>query len=244
MDEAMAAGKVTLNSSDIDWADVVMFRRYYNTAFKCMTCGAAYKDIKKVEEHPHPMERRDGVTSLVWPAFEFGDHNKAIVYDTDDNHFNIERWNGYYPDVQEELPLVTAMAKRADLLTVSTPVLGRQYGHLNDNVRVIRNAIDPDTYVLDPAKEVPDLGKPKLLYYGSGARMRDYAGWRNPTTQKWDGGYCSKAAEDLKDKMVRIFVGVNPGEEPIVAPHFDVMHPYIENIAEFNKVITSIKPDI
>jgi hypothetical protein len=244
IEEAMAAGKVSLNTDDIDWADVIMFRRYYNTAFKCMVCGEAHKDIKKVEAHPHPMTRRDGVTSLVWPAFEFGDHNKGIIYDTDDNHFAMERWNGYYADVQEEIPMITAMAKRADLITVSTPVLASQYGHLNDNLRVIRNAINPDTYVVDPAKEVGDLGKPKLLYYGSGARMRDYAGWRNPNTQKWDGGHCSKAVEDLKEKMVRVFVGVNPGEEPYVAPHFDVMHPYVEHIEDFNKVITSIHPDI
>ena len=176
-DEAMRKGLLAVDTSDIDWADVVMFRRYYNCSAKCNTCGAATKDPAAIQVHPHKMEFRDSITEWMWPAFESEKFDKAIIYETDDNHFQIRTWNGYFPDVKAEWPLITRMAQRADLLTTSTGPIARHYGQFNDNVRVIRNAIDPSIYTTDAPRPDHGGGRPRVVYYGSTARMRDYAGF-------------------------------------------------------------------
>jgi len=99
-DEAMRKGLLAVDTSDIDWADIVMFRRYYNCSAKCNTCGMATKDPAAIQVHPHKMEFRDSITEWMWPAFESEKFDKAIIYETDDNHFQIRTWNGYVPDVK------------------------------------------------------------------------------------------------------------------------------------------------
>ena len=166
-DEAMRKGLLSVDTSDIDWADVVMFRRYYNCSAKCNTCGAATKDPAAIQVHPHKMEFRDSITEWMWPAFESEKFDKALIYETDDNHFQIRPWNGYFPDVKAEWPLITRMAKRADLLTTSTGPIAAHYGQFNDNVRVIRNAIDPSIYTTDAPRPDHGGGRPRVVYYAA-----------------------------------------------------------------------------
>jgi hypothetical protein len=54
-EEAMRKGLLSVDTSDIDWADIVMFRRYYNCSAKCNTCGVASKDPVAIKVHPHKM---------------------------------------------------------------------------------------------------------------------------------------------------------------------------------------------
>ena len=243
-DEAMRRGLLSVDTSDIDWADVVMFRRYYNCSAKCNTCGAATKDPAAIQVHPHKMEFRDSITEWMWPAFESEKFDKALIYETDDNHFQIRPWNGYFPDVKAEWPLITRMAKRADLLTTSTGPIAAHYGQFNDNVRVIRNAIDPSIYTTDAPR--PDHGgvRPRVVYYGSTARMRDYAGYPSGVGGKWEGGYAGKAIEELRKELWNVFIGVNPGTEHVIAPFFDEAFHYVENIRQFAKNLASSHPDI
>ncbi len=49
--EAIAKGLLKVDTSDIDWADAIMFRRYYNCSAKCDTCGAASKDPQFITKH-------------------------------------------------------------------------------------------------------------------------------------------------------------------------------------------------
>jgi len=243
-DEAMRKGLLSVDTSDIDWADVVMFRRYYNCSAKCNTCGVATKDPAAIQVHPHKMEFRDSITEWMWPAFESEKFDKALIYETDDNHFQIRPWNGYFPDVKAEWPLITRMAKRADLLTTSTGPIAAHYGQFNDNVRVIRNAIDPSIYTTDAPR--PDHGgsRPRVVYYGSTARMRDYAGYPSGVGGKWEGGYAGKAIEELRKELWNVFIGVNPGTEHVISPFFDEAFHYVENIRQFAKNLASSHPDI
>jgi len=243
-DEAMRKGLLAVDTSDIDWADVVMFRRYYNCSAKCNTCGAATKDPAAIQVHPHKMEFRDSITEWMWPAFESEKFDKAIIYETDDNHFQIRTWNGYFPDVKAEWPLITRMAQRADLLTTSTGPIARHYGQFNDNVRVIRNAIDPSIYTTDAPRPDHGGGRPRVVYYGSTARMRDYAGFPSGVGGKWEGGYAGKAIEELRKELWNVFIGVNPGTEHVIAPFFDEAFHYVENIRQFAKNLASSHPDI
>ena len=243
-DEAMRKGLLSVDTSDIDWADVVMFRRYYNCSAKCNTCGAATKDPAAIQVHPHKMEFRDSITEWMWPAFESEKFDKAIIYETDDNHFQIRTWNGYFPDVKAEWPLITRMAQRADLLTTSTGPIARHYGQFNDNVRVIRNAIDPSIYTTDTPRPEHSGSRPRVVYYGSTARMRDYAGYPSGVGGKWEGGYAGKAIEELRKELWNVFIGVNPGTEHVIAPFFDEAFHYVENIRQFAKNLASSHPDI
>lgn len=243
-DEAMRRGLLSVDTSDIDWADVVMFRRYYNCSAKCNTCGAATKDPAAIQVHPHKMEFRDSITEWMWPAFESEKFDKALIYETDDNHFQIRPWNGYFPDVKAEWPLITRMAKRADLLTTSTGPIAAHYGQFNDNVRVIRNAIDPSIYTTDAPRPDHGGGRPRVVYYGSTARMRDYAGYPSGVGGKWEGGYAGKAIEELRKELWNVFIGVNPGTEHVIAPFFDEAFHYVENIRQFAKNLASSHPDI
>jgi len=243
-DEAMRKGLLSVDTSDIDWADVVMFRRYYNCSAKCNTCGTATKDPAAIKVHPHPVTFRDSITEWMWPAFESEQFDKAIIYETDDNHFQIRPWNGYFPDVKAEWPLIERMAKRADLLTTSTGPIAAHYGRYNDNVRVIRNAIDPSIYTTGATRPEHGGGKPRVVYYGSTARMRDYAGYPSGVGGKWEGGYAGKAVEDLRKELWNVFIGVNHGTEHVIAPFFDEAFHYVENIRQFANNLAASHPDI
>jgi hypothetical protein len=246
-EEAMIKGLVKIDTKDIDWADVVMFRRYYNTSAKCKDCGVASKNPDEIRAHPHQMEIRDGITEMVWPAFESRSHNKGIIYETDDNHFFMKPWNGYFPDVMLERELISRMASRADIITTSTKPIADYYSRFNDNTRIIRNAIDPSIYTTGNSR--PDHGGdlPRVVYYGSTVRMRDYGGEYDTGQRKYVGGYCGKAIEDLRNpvkKLWNIFIGVNPGTEHVIAPFFDEAFHYVENIRKFAETLASSHPDI
>jgi hypothetical protein len=203
----------------------------------------AHLAFEQLVTHPHKMELRDSITEWMWPAFENAAFDKAIIYETDDNHFQIRKWNGYYPDVQAERPLIERMARRADLVTVSTGPIKYAYSHLNDNFRVIRNAIDPSLYTTSRPRPEHGGSKPRVVYYGSTARMRDYGGYPNERG-KWEGGYAGKAVEDLRKELWNVFIGVNPGTEHVIAPFFDEAYPYIENIRGFSETLAASHGDI
>lgn len=242
--EAFSKGLIKVDAKDVDWADVIVFRRYYNTSLYCKQCNFVTLDYMKAGTHEHgPAEERDLATRLLWPVFAFGNHGKAIIYETDDDHFNITSWNGYYKDVQPELDMVSSMAKRADLVTTSTQVIGNRYARFNDNVRVIKNAIDPELYKATEAR--PDGDKARMVYYGGSARMRDYLGFpKVGKPRKIEGGYCAKAMHDMREELHRVWIG---GEGDFIEKTkgiFDEHHPYQENIAEFCKLLANTHPDI
>jgi glycosyltransferase involved in cell wall biosynthesis len=246
---AFESGKMEVDVEPIEWADVIVFRRYYNTALKCGEyrspqdpgCGFSTLDEDEAAAHEHWYKRQDDITRVLWPQFR--DHwTGGIIYETDDDHFNIKPWNGYYKDVVHERSLIEDMARRADLVTVATPALTKQYGRFGPPVRVIRNAIDPDLYIKDA--ERPDDPRARLVYYGSTARIRDYGG-RLVTGNRADGnGYALRAVEENRHRLTRVFLGTNEGSEQLIARWFDEQTPYIVGIAQFAKALTNTYGDI
>jgi hypothetical protein len=243
--EAFKAGAMELDMTQIEWADVIFFRRYYNTSIKCRLekpCGFLTHDWTEASKHEHGFKAQDSITADLWPIFR--DHMKdaAIVYDTDDNHFEIKPWNGFYGEVLRERDLITDMVRRADLVTVSVPDLVSYYSRYNKNIRVIRNAVDPALYVADEPKVQHD--KPRLVYYGGTARLRDYAGryvWGN---KEDGGGYAYRAVEENAHLLTRVFIGADSGTEDVVGVLFDEVHPFVDGIAKFSKYLANINGDI
>jgi len=245
--ETAQAGKIELDTSDLEWADVVLFRRYYNTAMKCSLdgetkeCGFITQSESEATAHKHRVVRQDDITRIVWPIVR-DEWDGAIMYETDDNHWSIKPWNGYYPDVLAERDLIADMTRRADLVTVAVPALVETYGRYNSNIRVIRNAVDSDLYIRDRPRGTYD--KQRLVYYGSTARMRDYAG-HYATGNRADGdGFAYRAVEAHKHLLTRVFLGTNAGSEAVVARVFDEQIPYIHGIAAFSKALVETDGDI
>jgi glycosyltransferase involved in cell wall biosynthesis len=238
--------KYDLDTGPIEWADVVMFRRYYNTALRCQSCGLLASAVSDADAHGaatgHTFARQDDITRTMWPAIA-ARTDKAILYETDDLHLGrgIQKWNGYWIDVQHERDLITEMTRRADLVTVSTPFLARTYGQYNRRIRVVRNAIDPDLYTT--ALPRPDTTT-RLLYYGSTARLRDYAG-RYATGNKADGpGHAYVAVQENKSDLHRIFIGTSEGTEEIIDALFDEQYGYMEDIPGFCRKMADVWPEI
>lgn len=242
----MEDGRITLDTTDLDWADVLVYRRYYNTALRCGEqggkCNFLTQDGALAAAHEHGWKRQDDITRTLWPMVR--DHwDGALIYETDDDHFAIKPWNGYYGDVKMEHDMIADMARRADLLTASTPILAARYSRFNPRTRVIRNAVDPDLYAkTSPRREGRD---PRLVYYGSTARMRDYAGYPDERG-KWIGGYSRAAVDEVKARygLQRVFLGTNPQTEHIIGAMFDEQTPYIESIPAFSRALANVHGDI
>lgn len=261
--EQMADGtrRIHADTSDFEWADVLVLRRYYNTTFKCaatdektvLTTVGACKfmtlDRAEAQAHPHGFREQDGITRAIWPAIR-DQYRGGIIYETDDNHFQIKPWNGYYADVVAERPLIEDMARRADLITVSTPALAPWYSRYGDKerTRVIRNAIDPSLYQRVHPK--PSTDRPRLVYYGSVARMRDYMGKRVGVAE-WKGsdGFAFLAVQANRDKLHRVLMGVErehlqAGIGVVLDTAFDEIHPYISSIPAFSLALANVDGDI
>lgn len=252
--EAFQAGAVEVGDEPFKWSDVVLMRRYYNTAYKCAkssdddylnakdACHFRTTDPVEAGAHEHGFRDQDGITRSIWPAIR-DSYTGGIVYETDDDHWRIKPWNGYYPDVLVEHDLIEDMMRRADLVTVSTPQLARRSMPYNPRIQVIRNAIDPALYVRDTP--VRPHEKPRLVYYGSTARLRDYLGPQIVDRRSQvKNGYAYEAVEERRDRLTRVFLGTNKGTEKLIAQFFDEQIPYIEGIAAFSKALVHTDGDI
>lgn len=240
------------NTEDLEWCDVIMFRRYYNTHFSCGLRGCDFRTHSEEDarSHPHQMKvrapyvpDRDDLTPVVW-ALAAQQQEKGILYETDDLILqgSMTTWNGQFPDMAAQEGLVRKMAMRADLVTVTTPTLAKYMGALNPRVRVIRNAVNPDIY--KPTEPRPEGDKVRLCYYGSTVRMRDYAGYRDDISRKFVGGYPAAAVLDYWNKLYPIFIGSTPEYINDLKPFFKEIRPFVKDIAGFARELANTHPDI
>lgn len=236
--EAIDAGAFEIDRTDLDWADVVVFRRYYFTSAACEACDTASRSEAEIAEHSartgHAV--RGPLDRLLRPLWQriiadpswLGD--RAIVYETDDDLLATPVWSGHSAIAGLEADLVRAMLERADLVTVSTPPLERMAGRHNPAVRLVRNAIEPAWYP-DPAGLPAGAGEPRILFYGVPARLRDYDVCReavDETAAKWPG-------------TRRIWLG---GEDAAVRAVADEVGAYVRNAPAFARSLVEARPDI
>ena len=236
LERNLANGKIQLDywldTEPVDSADVVMFRRYYGTAYKCaLGCDFRTHDQVAARAHPHGIKmlpgtgipERDTVTAAIWNSVEKMP-DKAIFYDTDDLLIRggVKKWNGLWPDIEASEVLSRRMAQRADAMSVSTPMLARHYSVVNSRIRVIRNAVNPDLYVSDQPR--PEGNLPRLLFYGNGAKLRDYAGYPDVRTQKMVGGYPKAAVDEIKYKLHSVFLGSEDRNASVLRRYFTELH--------------------
>ena len=126
-------------------------------------------------------------------------------------------WLGFYHRIQGDLDLIERFARRADLVTVTTPTLASSLRRYNSAVRVIRNAVNTEWY----EQQAPDSEPRPLsfLYYGMAARLHDYAICRDAVdeTARATGGR-------------RIWLG---SDDPGVRAVVDEALPYVQEVRDF-----------
>ena len=243
-DAAFASEDAVVDRAQLDWADVIVFKRFYVTQWSCRDCalvGASGADL--VRHRLGTGHRTNEPDRLIRPLFTaFEQHpellrGRGLVYESDDDLLNVQDWNGMWRRIAPERDIIERMIRRADLVTVATPVLAERHRPFNDEVRVIRNAIDPAWYELD-APVTAVQGDPRLLYYGSAVRMRDYA-------------VCRPAVDDLvamHPGARRVWLGalgarVGGAPEPVIAA-VDELGPYVDGARAFARSLAAARPDI
>lgn len=85
---------------------------------------------------------------------------KPVVYDTDDDFTAVPADHPFFPRMAELVPCIRDTARRASLVTVSTPVLAAVFAALAETVRVVPNCL-PDALwrpVPPPERAVAAIG--------------------------------------------------------------------------------------
>jgi hypothetical protein len=219
--------------SPIEWADVLVFRRWYGTVFACDTCDYAAPDEAVLAAHTlstgHAPVERDHILRSFLTSIEKDRsvlRGRAMVYELDDDLLAAEPWVGFYHRLQGDRDLIERFARSADLVTVTTPVLAQSMGRYNSAVRVVRNAINTEWY--GPA---PEMDRPlSLMYYGVTARLRDYA-------------ICRDAVDEVARSTGgrRIWLG---SDDPAVRAAVDEAIPYVSEVRGFAARLAAARPAI
>ena len=236
--EALDSGAFEIDRTDLDWADVLLFRRYYFTAPACEECDTASRHEADMAEHARATGHRvrgplDRLLRPLWarllsdPTFLGG---RAIVYETDDDVLATPAWSDHSVIARLEADLIRSMLGRADLVTVSTPPLERMAGRYNRAVRLIRNAVEPAWYP-DPASIPEREGEPRVLFYGVPKRLRDYA-------------ECVEVVNEVARSVRgtrRVWMG---GDDPAVRAVADEVIAYVRGAPAFARALVEARPDI
>lgn len=224
-EEAFAGVDTVLDRSDLDWADVLVFRRFYVTRWSCRDCALVSEAQADLDRHARGTGHRvNQPERLVRPLFTALEQypellrGRALVYETDDDLLRVQAWNGVSLRLANEVEVVERMLRRADLVTVTTPVLARRFAGYNDAIRVVRNAVQPAWYTPDPLAP-PVEGDPRILYYAKPNRMRDYdvcrsavdaAAARHPGARRVWLGALNAPAGGSADPVIAIMDEVGP----------------------------------
>ena len=235
LDDAVRDGVAAIDTSPLEWADVLVFRRWYGTVHACEDCDYAAPDEATLAGHTeatgHAAVARDHIVRILLSSIE-ADRTvlggRAIVYELDDDLLSPQPWLGFYRRMAGDRDLIERFARVADLVTVATPTLAASLRPFNAAVRVIRNAVVPEWYGPPPA----DLGSRPLsfLYYGAGARYRDYA-------------ICQDAVDEVAraSGARRIWLG---SDEPGIREIVDDARPYVPRVPDFARTLVEARPAI
>jgi len=142
--------RAALDWEPLDWADVVVFRRWYID---------------------------DNLTEKAWDHCRAT--GKAVVYDTDDWDLGVPSAKiPAYRRIRAARPLIERMLREAEVVTTSTPELASRYSMLTRKPPVVlRNAVDMALYEPDQPREDDRV---TALFYGTYQRLKDYFGFADP----------------------------------------------------------------
>ena len=245
LDDAVRDGVATVDLSPIEWADVLVFRRWYGTVHACDDCDFAAPDGATLAAHSrtaaHSPVARDRVIRSLLASIERDPavlRGRALVYELDDDLLSPQPWLGFYRRIQGDLDIIERFARRADVVTVTTPTLAGRMRRYNSAVRVIRNAVIPEWYQEPPNETLlgavgDRTAEPRplsFLYYGVSARVRDYA-------------ICRDAVDETARATgaPRTWLG---SDDPAVRAIVDEALPYDKDVRGFIRRLVAARPAI
>ena len=250
-DEAIALGLGSIDLTPLDWADVIVFRRWYSLGFCCAECDtlapnrAALAGHARLTGHAVSAPERH-LPVLLRELLQRGavGRGPAIVYDTDDDLFDVPDWTGLRARVSADLGTIGSILREADLVTASTPVLAdRLAPRTGSPVRVVRNALDPAWYVprarapgSAPPAAAADPGAPgagpRIVYHGVARRL-------------WDYGVARAAVDEIARHVPgthRVWLGA-AGDQAVDAV-VDESLPFVPDPIDFAAALVAARPDI
>jgi Glycosyl transferases group 1 len=224
----------------LDWADVVLFRRWRSTHTVCTACEAAFPDEPALAAHVGASGHRTIVPDLLMrPVVELlATHpellgERGVVYDTDDDVLDYPDWTGLGAAVARERDLILSILSIADVVTAATPVLAaRLLPHTRADVRVVRNAVDPAWYADVPEPAPEPIGDLRVVYHGVSTRLRDYEVAR-PAVDRVAGS---------TPGMRRVWLGAP--KDSSAAACVDEVRPWVDGLAAFGAALVAARPDI
>ena len=234
LDDAIRDGVATIDLSPIEWADVVVFRRWYGTIEGCESCDYVAPDAaasrRHAEEQGHVPIRPDRIIRNLLDEIERNRavlRGRAMVYEVDDDLLSPQPWLGFHRRIQGDLDQIERLARLADLVTVTTPTLAGKMLRSNAAVRVVRNALVPERY---EAAKAPSPRPLSFLYYGLGVRLHDYAICRDVVD-----------ATARATGAPRIWLGA---EDEAVRAVVDTALPYQGDVTGFIRKLVEARPAI
>ena len=235
LDDAIQDGVAEIDTAPLEWAEVLVFRRWYGTVHACEDCDTVASDEAALARHAaatgHAPVVRDRIVRVLLAAIE-ADRSilagRAVVYELDDDLLSPQPWLGFYRRLAGDRDLIERFARVADLVTVATPTVAASLRPLNAAVRVIRNAVVPEWY--GSAPEDPGNRPLSFLYYGVGARCRDYA-------------ICRDAVDEVARATGarRLWIG---SDEPAIRNIVDEARPYAPRVQDFARQLVEARPAI
>ena len=199
-----------LDATLINWADIVVFSRYYNPEF--MKLVDAYSMATK-------------------------DMGKVMLYETDDDFFNIPEHNGVYREASDALPLVKTLMERADGYTTTTKRLGKLLTDYSDKpVFILPNSLELDLFEGAEFKERPRTNKIRI-------------GWAGGNTHALDLVQIIPAMVQIQKKYPHVeFVGLgSAGLRDLFTtiPSFKVeWHEFTKNVMDYPMKLVELDLDI
>lgn len=238
--EALDDADAVVDREQLDWADVIVFHRFYQSHWTCETCpttGSAEELRRHAAHSGHASIAPDLLVRPVFNALERDPaslRGRAIVYETDDDLLGIPGWNGIGQRLAPEVDLVERMLRRADLVTTTTTALADRLRPWSPVVRVVRNAVDPTWYGAPPRVD----GPPRAVYYGGTVRRRDY-------------DVCRAAVDEVASgphPLRRVWIGIDDERDPsgsaAIRSMVDEAHRYAPTPREFSSLLVSVAPSI
>ena len=110
----------TIDPTDLDWADVVVFNRHYDIGTNTL------KNVMKYCKS----------------------QGKLVVYETDDLLDRLDPVNPMFQDMKGHIEQVKVMASEASVCTTTGPDIKRELSRYNQNVQILPNCIDEDVWQL------------------------------------------------------------------------------------------------
>jgi len=168
--------------------------------------------------------------------------NTPIIYESDDNLFNIPKSNFAHDYYIKNKPNIEKMLSIVDGITVSTGFLKKEYSKYNKNISVVPNYLCKFLWGdVNKRESFDNVGdKPRIVYPGS----QNHFASRDGVTGGDIGPELMNFIIKTRNKYDWIFIGGLPRELLPYVEHGEIKHVKWVNILDYPLYMKNLKADI